>query len=69
MKNPAKFQKTGVFQRINDDDDDDDDDDKPSNKNSAHVECESESATSNNWGNLNQLKITQAILEQHIGKA
>jgi hypothetical protein len=59
-----------VFQRINNDDDDDNNNNnKPYNVNSAHVEYDSESDTSNNRGDWNHLDITQTIHEQRTGKA
>jgi hypothetical protein len=38
---------------------------RPYTRNSAHVECESKSNTSNNTGDWNLLKITQTVPEQH----
>jgi len=37
--------------------------------NSARVECEIKSDTSNNRGNWNHLKIIQTVPQQHTGKA
>jgi hypothetical protein len=41
----------------------------PITRNSEHVECESDSDTSNNRGNWNHFKIPQTIPEQHTRKA
>jgi len=41
----------------------------PHNINSAHVECESQSDTSNNRDDWNHLKITPTVTEQHTRKA
>ena len=42
---------------------------KPHNRNSAHVECETKSDTSNRRGDWNHFKITNRIPEQHNRKA
>jgi len=39
------------------------------NRNSAHVECESNSDTSNKRGNWKHFKITHTVPEQHTRKA
>jgi len=41
----------------------------PRDRNSAHVECESNSDTSNNRDEWNYFKITQTVPEQHTRKA
>jgi len=42
---------------------------RPYSRNSAHVECESESEIGINRGDWNYFKITQTILEQHNKRA
>jgi hypothetical protein len=45
-----------------------DDDDNNNNINSAHVECESKSDTSNNRSKWNHPKVIRTIPEQHTGR-
>jgi hypothetical protein len=42
---------------------------RPNNRNSAHMERESRSDTTNNRGDWNHLKITRTVPEQYTGKA
>jgi len=42
---------------------------RPYNTNTAHVECQNVSYTSNNRGSWNHLKIIQIMLERHTGEA
>jgi len=65
------LRNTDISILYNGDDDDDDENNNnkiPYNGNSAHMECENKSDTSNYRSNWKHLKITQAVPEKHAGK-